>query len=929
MNKKIFVLITLILTLLSTNIIMAGTIFNIQESVKISKGVTYTKSERVTDKGFLDVNILEVNVMDDNITLNPIFSEEIGKRDKVVNLVNDSGAIAGVNGDYFGMNGDYSASFSPEIKDGEISSYSTGRNDSGDKYASFILTDDDNVIFDYLKTDIHFKNNGVENIEINGINKVTDLVYPEIVTGDRVSSNAEFVERFPNMVTIVVDDGYITYISDKNEVVPIPETGYAVLIKEKSADYFLQFFEVGQTATLELTSSFDLDKIKASIGGPGMILKNGEIVPQGSEVVGGMQPRTAIGVTADNRVLLVTVDGRQKSVGATHEDMAQIMKELGCVDAMHLDGGGSTTMAVKEKEDDKASVVNTPSDLVDRKVIDGVGVFVTGEVGPTNSIEIEMPDKVLKGQSIPITISAYDEYLRKTDIDPESVQYTFDDSLGFVLNGEYIAGQNTGKTEITASLNGIETTKDVEIVELKELDLKNDQITVDQNQSAKMEFEGVDSYGETIPISSDDITYELSDDSLGTIEGNVFTGLNKGTGWIKASYGDIYTYFKVTVGKDEKLLYAFDNSKDESFVSYPSNITGSISFDNLYGTLNYTFPPEPNTKAAYLVFNDGIDIPKGTTDLVLNVKGDNSGNWLRGLIEDANGNEYRIDFTKNINFSDQRDLKASLPTEIVYPAKLTRLYVTDINPNDTEKSGSISIGNLRSVSGIENNIALPLSPQYVDEGNVSNFTITNNPDHYDVIITGDYINGNSKDAPNIDELNNNSKIKVQNSLDYLKNNQLPNNMEIIGGDNPFANTSDTYYKDTYSYTKFNDTALIQLDTAGGSINDNNIYQWNSMYYDVINNNCHSVIFLSDVSPTNFNNNEKSYFHRELLKLRDKGVDVFVVSTEKNLSYNKSVDGIKYINLDSTVVSNDEYTKKGQYVIIRFDTENEWSVRNYN
>jgi len=68
----------------------------------------------------------------------------------------------------------------------------------------------------------------------------------------------------------------------------------------------------------------------------------------GSGVNGTSQePRTAVGFTSDRRVVLVTVDGRQtSSVGATLNEMAQFMIERGCVEAMNLDGGGSAQMAI-------------------------------------------------------------------------------------------------------------------------------------------------------------------------------------------------------------------------------------------------------------------------------------------------------------------------------------------------------------------------------------------------------------------------------------------------------------------------------------------------------------------------------------------------------------------------------------------------------
>lgn len=70
--------------------------------------------------------------------------------------------------------------------------------------------------------------------------------------------------------------------------------------------------------------------------------------------------------------MIATVDGRQpqKSVGMTIDELTRLMVGLGCVEAINLDGGGSTTMVVKGK------TVNNPSDPAgERPVSDALLVF--------------------------------------------------------------------------------------------------------------------------------------------------------------------------------------------------------------------------------------------------------------------------------------------------------------------------------------------------------------------------------------------------------------------------------------------------------------------------------------------------------------------------------------------------------------------------
>ncbi|MCM4169225.1 hypothetical protein KCTC52924_00714 [Arenibacter antarcticus] len=94
------------------------------------------------------------------------------------------------------------------------------------------------------------------------------------------------------------------------------------------------------------------------VSGP-LLMKNGEDIVRGiNKFNDNRHPRTAIGITADKRVLAVVVDGRASQAhGVSIAELATIMKALGCEDALNLDGGGSSTAWVKNY-----GVVNYPTD---------------------------------------------------------------------------------------------------------------------------------------------------------------------------------------------------------------------------------------------------------------------------------------------------------------------------------------------------------------------------------------------------------------------------------------------------------------------------------------------------------------------------------------------------------------------------------------
>ncbi|MBA3787049.1 MAG: phosphodiester glycosidase family protein [Acidobacteria bacterium] len=134
---------------------------------------------------------------------------------------------------------------------------------------------------------------------------------------------------------------------------------------------------VNEVKSLESSKQTFFTKTEDIVGGVPQLIKNGKIEitweqeKSSKSFVETRHPRTAVAKLKDGKFLMVTVDGRQKeSVGMNLNELAALLLELGAVDAMNLDGGGSTTMFAVGK------VVNKPSDKEgERKVSDAILVF--------------------------------------------------------------------------------------------------------------------------------------------------------------------------------------------------------------------------------------------------------------------------------------------------------------------------------------------------------------------------------------------------------------------------------------------------------------------------------------------------------------------------------------------------------------------------
>ena len=100
------------------------------------------------------------------------------------------------------------------------------------------------------------------------------------------------------------------------------------------------------------------DDVAEAVAGRQWLVKNGVQMTQNKTQ---LSARTAIGLKADGTVVCFVVDGKTNSTGVTINDMCGVMYSLGCVEAINLDGGGSSTF-VTQRSSGTLQIRNQPSD---------------------------------------------------------------------------------------------------------------------------------------------------------------------------------------------------------------------------------------------------------------------------------------------------------------------------------------------------------------------------------------------------------------------------------------------------------------------------------------------------------------------------------------------------------------------------------------
>ncbi len=175
----------------------------------------------------------------------------------------------------------------------------------------------------------------------------------------------------PDTVEVRVADGKVTATGPPGTGA-LPR-GTVALVGRDAGAAGLRALRVGEDVTVDYGfDAVDTPPLRMAVGAL-PIARGGRALPglQTSE----RAPRTAAGLTTDgSRMWLITVDGRQEtSVGATLAQLGRLVTELGVPEAVALDGGGSTTM-VRRGRDEGLAVVNSPSASPLRAVTDGLAV---------------------------------------------------------------------------------------------------------------------------------------------------------------------------------------------------------------------------------------------------------------------------------------------------------------------------------------------------------------------------------------------------------------------------------------------------------------------------------------------------------------------------------------------------------------------------
>lgn len=272
-------------------------------------------------------------------------------RENVMSLARRSGALVAINADFFANDGD---PLGMMISGGELVS---------EPYVPRSVVawnESSGLMFDSPTYSGYIDLVGGKKLRIDGINR--SVRAGEIVLFTQKGGVASSKKRctaylFESTKQLPLTGAFAmrlkTSVTELTDIPVALDEAILLVSPERQAEVSEALYK-GLTYDFQIKVSGQINwqSIKEAIGGGPRLVKGGVAsVPRDYErfdaSYNNRHPRTAIGYTANQEVVLLAVEGRSKmSKGLTLDELASLMVKLGCIEAMNLDGGGSTTLVL-------------------------------------------------------------------------------------------------------------------------------------------------------------------------------------------------------------------------------------------------------------------------------------------------------------------------------------------------------------------------------------------------------------------------------------------------------------------------------------------------------------------------------------------------------------------------------------------------------
>lgn len=427
-----------------------------------------------------------------------------------------------------------------------------------------------------------------------------------------------------------------------------------------------------------------------AVGANVKLLTNGQL----AEGLGtGTAPRTALGVKSDGTCVYYTVDGRQEgySAGLSLTDVARRLQSLGCVDAINLDGGGSTILGAKYPGQDALNPMGKPSDGQPRRVANFIAlVNPMPRTGTADRLFVYPPEAtVLKNARVAFKGYATDLNYHTVTTPPLS-WWSTNRAVGSMDAAGVFTAESAGETLVGAeNLNNYYVYGDAAVRVVDTLDsirLTHETTGRILSSLAAAPGEAVNlsatGFLDNLAVSGQDVCFAWSvTGPVGSVDVNgLFTAsdVRGAIGRITVAYGNVVNSIPVEVGKMPQAVETFEEKSsrvpeggDKISFLYERDMD-RVQYGRQAGRVTYDFKDMPADAPPTLTLPVSVPLADRPAYLNLWVFGDNSGNTFGVKVADTTGQETNLS-ARTLDFAGYQYVQVALPAGA---ARVSGLWVT-------------------------------------------------------------------------------------------------------------------------------------------------------------------------------------------------------------------------------------------------------------
>lgn len=713
--------------------ILFGILTNINAQVNIITSSTIRVGPDVVHRKFIapsvpwSIDVLEIDISNPYIGIESVKADDrLYGSERVSSMAsrksyNGHLAVGAINGDFYGGGG---VPINAQVINGEFLRSVEYNNKSNlgfdvDNYPMIGVTNFSGKL--NTKTGIY---------NINGVNMTRQTDY--LVMFNPYFGNSTGTNQWGTEVLItpisswIANDTVICIIEQIEKGIGnmlIPENK-AVLSGHGLAESFLNNnVQVGDTITLCLNLLPSFPKLNQLIGGFPKIVNQGEnYVNQGYNQEGGpghtyeRHPRTAVGFSADStKLYFVTVDGRQLcSKGMTLIELADFMIDIGITSGINLDGGGSTTIVVRDK------VRNSPSDGSERFVANGLLAISSASQDSLFIIQIE-PDnlRMFVGESVRFKASGWDQYYNPIDINASEIEFSVDDHLGYIdENGLFTVSFVNDSGWLFVNYNNLLDSAYIHLKSISRMSLSPKICVIDTIQTMNFRVVIVDEDGQGQYLPKDQIQWQSLNPVVGVIDSaGTFKGKTEGITEIVASCYGFSDTASVTVEICEGIV-TLDPMDDTAIwsisgLNYDAQTTelSLVDTPRTYGTgsfkVDYQFT-RLATERSYIYLNTDIHVSGIPESIEFDFLSDGAKHKAYVIVSDGDDELFRSFISGYAQDTTKFDTLSALTSNLVaidptsslnYPIRIKQIQIRLGTSADVGEinSGTIYFDNLRIV----------------------------------------------------------------------------------------------------------------------------------------------------------------------------------------------------------------------------------------